>query len=241
MEEKKYIVYLHVNKINGKVYVGITKYDDPNRRWRNGREYRRNVLFTRVINKYGWDGFNHIVIFKNLPEEAASRIETLLIKRYRKRGICYNIADGGQGTSAMNDIIRKKISKSCIGRNTGDDNPMRHLTEEQRKFHSDKMKSLWENRREELLSKLRSGIARGKQLGRYKGSHHGQSGQGLSNIIKAASKPVQCFDINGNLIREYESIKQAAMELGKSYSNLTRACKTNKKAYGFIWKYKERG
>lgn len=128
--EDRYIIYLHVNKINNKVYVGITKHSNPELRWRHGREYRKNVVFTRALDKYGWDGFEHIVLFRNLPKEIACKLEIKLIARYRKKGICYNVADGGQGTSAMNNIIKTKISKSCIGKNIGDSNPMRNLTEE---------------------------------------------------------------------------------------------------------------
>ena len=60
-----YKVYVHVNKINGKLYIGLTKSKNPNRRWENGNGYRNNILFNRAIQKYGWDSFEHIVLFEN--------------------------------------------------------------------------------------------------------------------------------------------------------------------------------
>lgn len=84
--EDRYIIYLHVNKINNKVYVGITKHSNPELRWRCG--YKNNPYFNYSIKKYGWDGFEHIVLFRNLPKETACKLEVKLIARYRKKGIC---------------------------------------------------------------------------------------------------------------------------------------------------------
>ena len=41
-----YCVYVHINKINNKKYIGQTKYgDDPNKRWRNGLGYEDSTYF----------------------------------------------------------------------------------------------------------------------------------------------------------------------------------------------------
>lgn len=240
MEEEKYLVYLHKNITNGKIYVGITSHVDPNNRWRGGRGYQRNVLFTRAIKKYGWDNFNHRIIFKNISKQLACKIETLLIQRYKNRNICYNIANGGQGTASMNEFIKRKISISCSGKRIGNSNPMRHLSVEQKKFHSEKMKRTWANNN--MIDKLRQGIERGKNLGRYRGNHNKMPESTRNAINKAIIKPVLCFNLQGELIKEYKSISGANMEFGvsKKSSNISRACKKERKtAYGFIWKFKE--
>ena len=60
---------------------------------------------------------------------------------------------------------------------------------------------------------------------------------------KQAGKPkkvVLQYDLNMNLIAEYESAAAAARAMGKtSKSNLCRAARENKTAYGYLWKYKE--
>ena len=109
MEERKYIVYIHKNKINGEVYVGITHYTNPEKRWSYG--YKGNPYFQSAINKYNWNNFEHIILFRNISKELACREEQLLINRYKKRGICYNIANGGEGSEAMSEEIREKLRK----------------------------------------------------------------------------------------------------------------------------------
>lgn len=101
MEEENYTVYKHVNKINGKVYVGITG-GNVQRRWRSGKGYKRSPHFRKAIEKYGWDNFDHIIILKGISKETACIVERKLIKRYKSRNpkYGYNIASGGQSGAA---------------------------------------------------------------------------------------------------------------------------------------------
>jgi len=93
-----FTVYMHVNKINGKKYVGITKCNDPNRRWANGKGYYRNKHFSDAIEKYGWNNFDHQIIMQGLEKESACALEQWLIKVHetQNKNKGYNITDGGE-------------------------------------------------------------------------------------------------------------------------------------------------
>ena len=66
-----YTVYQHKNKINGKVYIGITM-QEPEKRWGvNGRNYKSSPHFYSAIQKYGWDNFEHNILYTNLTKEEA--------------------------------------------------------------------------------------------------------------------------------------------------------------------------
>ena len=80
---KKYKVYKHTNKINGKVYIGITSYRYAKTRWSNGNGYSQQSLFWNAICKYGWDNFDHEILFDNLTQEEACQKEIELIKLYK--------------------------------------------------------------------------------------------------------------------------------------------------------------
>ena len=59
------------------------------------------------------------------------------------------------------------------------------------------------------------------------------------NRIKNRGKPILQFDLEGNFIREWESIIEAERELNYSHQFLGKCCKgINKTAYGFMWRYK---
>lgn len=82
MKEKKYCVYQHTNKVNGKVYIGMTGLK-PNSRWRNGHGYNNQPELWEDIQAYGWkDGFAHEIIFDGLTKEEARVKEAELIDEY---------------------------------------------------------------------------------------------------------------------------------------------------------------
>lgn len=96
--EKNWCVYKHTNKINGKIYIGITSAATLNQRWDNGNGYIQNTNFFSDIQKFGWiDGFYHTVIEDNLTKKEAEKLEVKLIKKYKTQNenFGYNLANGG--------------------------------------------------------------------------------------------------------------------------------------------------
>lgn len=116
MKQKPWKVYVHINKTNGKLYVGVTSKAKPEHRWREGRGYHENTHFASAIKKYGWDNFKHIILFDDLTEEQAKYTERLLIMTWQaqdnKHG--YNMTSGGDGTPNYHpsDETRLKLSEA---------------------------------------------------------------------------------------------------------------------------------
>lgn len=119
-----YTVYQHKNKINGKIYFGITS-RNPVERWgNNGCNYKSTPHFYSAIQKYGWDNFEHNILYENLTKEEACNIEQMLIKKYhtQDREYGYNILEGGQA-STLPIEVREKMSQAMMGNQNGAGHP----------------------------------------------------------------------------------------------------------------------
>lgn len=108
--ERTFCVYAHTNKLNGKKYFGITCRDPIKRFGLNGYGYLRQdkagnyqqPAFAYAILKYGWDNFEHEILFSNLTEYKAKQKEKELIAQYHtyiNDPEChgYNSTRGGEG------------------------------------------------------------------------------------------------------------------------------------------------
>jgi len=111
-----YIVYRHTSP-SGKVYIGITC-RKPELRWSNGNGYKDSPKFYNAIKKYGWDNFNHEILFYDLNEITAKLIEEDLIYYYKNFNLSYNISNGGDGSKGviMSEETRKKMSDAKKGK-----------------------------------------------------------------------------------------------------------------------------
>ena len=118
-------MYVHVNKVNGKRYVCITSKPRPEHRWNSGRGYNENPHFKLAIEKYGWDGFEHIIIQTGLSNKEAMNMERELIAKWKTqdRNYGYNMTSGGEGTPDYHpsEETRRKLSEARRRENLSDE------------------------------------------------------------------------------------------------------------------------
>lgn len=112
---KTFTVFMHVNKINGKRYVGITSMN-PLDRWQNGKGYYKNKHFSDAISKYGWGAFDHLILFST-DKETACNIEQWLIAEYKTtdKRYGYNLTSGGEHFKHSKES-KKLMSKNRMGK-----------------------------------------------------------------------------------------------------------------------------
>ena len=125
-----YTVYQHKNKINNKSYFGITKQEVEKRWGREGTNYKTSPYFYAAIQKYGWDNFEHIILFTNLTKDEACKKEQELIQSFNtmNRQFGYNSTSGGEAFT-MNEETKQKISQALMGNKNG----LGHVCSEEKK------------------------------------------------------------------------------------------------------------
>lgn len=225
-DSNKFSLYMHINKINGKKYVGITK-QNPKYRFRSdGSGYFRNTCFYKAINEFGWNNFNHIIILSGLTEKEAKYLEKQYIDLFDTRDFKngYNMTDGGDGS--FNIIVsqetRDKISKFHRGRKRSD---------ETRKKQS--LARIGKKPTKETLIKLSI-----SHLG-HKTNKNQKEALELGRISRLT--PVYCEDNFGNRM-EFSSIKLASetLNLPRLNKEFKKIAKNHWKCGGYYWYYKEK-
>ena len=126
---------MHISPSN-KVYIGITCQPVSNRWGKDGKRYlekRKNgeyvhTAFAKAILKYGWDQFEHRILFDNLSLLEANMIEEDLTSYYRKVNRSYNAKDGGDGKN-VSEETKEKHHKALLERWANEDYKSSHITD----------------------------------------------------------------------------------------------------------------
>lgn len=216
MKNNNYNVYIHLNKNNNKIYVGITK-QVPKKRWRNGNGYKNNILFYRAIQKYGWDNFEHKILYEHLTKEEAEQKEIELIAQYKsnQKEFGYNIENGGNHQGNVSEETKRKIGIAHKGKK---------LSNDARKKISDSNKIRFSKKENHPMY----------------GKHHSQDT--INKIIesKKHTKRIVQFDLKGNFIRVWDNSMQIERELGINHCHIGSVARGNQlSSHNFIWKYEK--
>ena len=182
MEDVKrlYYVYCHTLIKDGRKYFGITC-NEPKVRWNYGNGYISNRYFFRAIKKYGWDSFQHDILYKELTKETACQLEKELIEKYNTTNKKYgfNISIGGEYGNLgvkFSDEAKRKMSLAKKGRKLSEEQRRKmsiafkgrkgyftgkKFTEEHRKHISEGLKgrTVSEETREKIKKALKGKVA----------------------------------------------------------------------------------
>lgn len=203
-----YIVYQHKNKINGKVYIGITS-QKPEQRWGSqGCNYKSSPHFYSAIQKYGWDNFEHNILFTELTKEQACLKEQELIKEYNSmnREFGYNSTSGGD-IFTMNEETKQKISQAMMG----NQNNLGHPCSEEKKkkiSNAQKGREFTEEHKQKLSEAAKN--------------RHVPCSEEKKQILKEKShkKPVYCEELD----KIFESVQECGRQLGIPATNISKLC-----------------
>lgn len=91
----KGFIYKVTNKVNGKAYIGQTRYT-VEFRWRQHQHKKDNAYFHHAIQKYGADNFN-VVVLEECDVSQLDEREIFYIAKYDTFNNGYNMTIGGGG------------------------------------------------------------------------------------------------------------------------------------------------
>lgn len=218
-----YTVYQHINKINGKQYIGITK-RNPQERWgKNGVNYKSTPHFFSAIQKYGWDNFEHNILYTGLTQEEACEIEKQLIaeNRTQDRNFGYNILEGGQA-SVLPIEVRQKMSQSMMGNKNG----LGHKCSEEKK------QKIREAQKGRKFSKEHK-----RKLSESAKKRHVPCSENKRKILSQNyPNKKQVFCLETNIV--YPSVQECARQLELYATNISKVCKgIHKTTGGYHFRY----
>jgi group I intron endonuclease len=208
-----YDVYKITNKINNKVYIGITS-KGVSARWKEhlyNAEHGCPFKLHNAIRKYGKESFSiELVDFCNNWEELTEK-EQYYISKYNsiQDEFGYNMTEGGDGTFGRQhtEETKDKIRQKALGREITETTRLK--LSEAGKVVTDARKAYWE------------------------------SGQ----IGSTRKKAVLQYTKEGNFIQEFSGVNEASRLTGIHTTTLSNALKrkniTESKVNPYIWVYKE--
>lgn len=218
-----YTVYKHITP-SGKVYIGITS-KAVEKRWLNGRGYRKNEHFWNAIQKYGWENIEHKILATGLTKEEATEAEKMYIALFssHKPKYGYNLTEGGETGIVHTIESRRKLSESKKGKRYNIGVPFteerkRHLRENHADVRGEKNPMFGKKWTPEEIA-----IRQAHRV-YARGADH------------PSARPILQLDMDGNLVKRWGSISDAAEHFSRtSIKDCLRG--KYKQHRGYQWRY----
>lgn len=244
MENHFNCIYMYINKVNGKRYIGKAK--DFNKRHK--QHLKGKLIIDKAIRKYGEENFEIVILEENVETDSQlNELEKLYIKKYdsyRKNGKGYNVADGGTGgdtLKGMTDEQREEHGRKISEAQKGGKNPFygKHWSEEWKQEHSRKVKEHYEKHGHPCTGKKYSDEHKRKISESQKGKKYSEETKRKMSESCSQKKRVCQYDLDGNYIQTFDSISDAQKAVGIK-CGVKLCCQGKiKQAGGYKWKLKE--
>lgn len=197
--KKCFYVYKTTNLINGKIYIGKSKYRPGYKNYIGS-----GVALENAIKKYGKENFEKEILEEFYTEEEAFEAEKTYIKLYdsQNHNIGYNIAAGG-GDYTSNDRLHEKNNKNySYSKEEADKERVKLGSLEYKAKISETSKKYWASLSDE---------EREKQRQKIKDGWTSEARQARSDMLKARlADPVASVKYRSNLSK---GVREANLRL----------------------------
>lgn len=230
-------IYMIKNIITNKVYIG-SAIDFERRFYLHKLNLNKNQHHSRHLqsswNKYGFSNFEFIILEEtNKDKNILLKIEQIYIDKYQSANINFGYNINPKAGSSLgvkrSDEFRKKSSERRKGKNVGSKNPM----------FGKKVYDIWLEKygKEEADKKQKN--ANDKNSKSNLGKKLGIPNLDVIERNKKRTKPVLQYDLDGNFIKEWNSVREASLALKTEQKTIRNSClgKPSKNTI-FKWKYK---
>lgn len=209
---------------SGKNYIGQTRYSLRRRSQKNGKDYKNCPAFYSAIQKYGFENFTVEILEECLLEELDVK-EAEYIKKYNSLVPCgYNIYPSGSG-------VCQNKSRTAVDVYDLECNYIASFP------------SLIDCALEYSVPWQAISACIRREIEYYKDKIYTYKGKkpSLPHITKTHGRITAQYDLNGNLLKIYNSANEAARAIGKN-SNAGRNIRLvaegkRQTAFGYKWKF----